>query len=264
MPEGPEVASFADDLNEAIGGKEIFDFKWDCSFSHFKNLDQVPLGTIVKKVRSRGKKIIFYLDNGGFLLSSLGMEGSWYLKEKEEKSSTLVHLFFEDVILCYRDTRHFGHLEYYSTREELESRLDIGLDILFDEISFNQWEEKIKEAIKRHRKELSISEFLLEQRYISGIGNYLRAEIIYQSKVNALAPISTLSKEELERLLKFSIREARASYQGKGASLRTYKDMKGNEGKYHPVIYGKKLSPDGMEILKTKDRNGRAIWYCDF
>jgi len=264
MPEGPEVATFADDLNQLLKGKRVREYEYDPDFKHLKNIDQIKGTLVVQRVFSHGKKIIFSFENGSYLLSFLGLEGRWYLAEDENNlhSSTLFKLFFKGMCICYRDTRHFGYIEYIKDYDKLSLKLDSGLDILNVDTNDEDWNEVYEEAINRHRQELKICEFLMDQRYILGIGNYLRAEILYHAKIDPFKGIKSLTFEEKERIRLYSSQEIKKAYKLRGASLRTYKDFYGNSGKYEPVIYGNKISPDERVIERGKDKSSRTIWYC--
>ena len=110
---------------------------FDKNFKHLRDLQEIPTPLLLEKVESRGKKIIFSFETG-FLVSSLGLEGSWYFDSN--KSSTVFtsiwgtpyqdeEFFLLSDVVSYRDTRHFGWLEWFSTSEKLEKRLDLGRDL---------------------------------------------------------------------------------------------------------------------------------------
>lgn len=263
MPEGPEVATFADDLNRLLKGKKFIDLEYDTNFTHFKNINKIKKCLRIDRVCSHGKKIIFHFTNDTFLLSFLGLEGSWFqsCENIELDNLILFKMKFDDFYLCYKDTRHFGSIEYIEDYDILFTRLDVGIDILNGEDSFEDWGRVIKEAIRRHRNPLKVCEFLLEQRYVLGIGNYLRAEILYYANIDPFKEINVLTDEEIEHLRTSASREIRAAYSARGASLRTYKDLQGERGNYQTKIYGQKTSPDGKKIVNKKDKNGRTIWY---
>ena len=42
----------------------------------------------------------------------------------------------------------------------------------------------------------------MNQKYLSGIGNYLKSEILYESKISPLRTLEFLSRQDLEILLK--------------------------------------------------------------
>lgn len=264
MPEGPEVATFANDLHDLLADCKITLIEYASDFSHFKNLHHITKKLTVERVYAHGKKIVFTFKNGSYLLSFLGLEGSWFKSNDDIELNNLVlfKMKVNDFFLYYKDTRHFGSIEYILDYETLCQRLDKGIDILNGENKIEDWQRVINEAIKRHRIPLQVCEFLLEQRYILGIGNYLRAEIIYAARINPFKTVNELTLNEIEQIAKFSTIEIQRAYEGRGASLRTYKDFSGQEGNYKTRIYGHSISPDGFPIQRVKDRNNRTLWYC--
>lgn len=262
MPEGPEVATFANDLNELTYREVITEFIYDVNFNHFKNLKNLPPTFEILRVFSHGKKIVFELDVG-YLISFLGLEGSWFYSESEDDltNTVLLRMKAESFYLYYKDTRHFGSLEFVENINDLYERLDKGLDIINGENGITEWHRVIQEAVKRHRNPMRVCEFLLEQRYIMGVGNYLRAEIIYSAKIDPFKEINNLTEKEIKRLQKATIDEMGRAYRERGATLRTYKDLNNNEGNYKTRIYGHSKGPRDEIIYKTKDKNGRTLWH---
>lgn len=270
MPEGPEVRHFAENINSIFAGKYLLRF-WNENFSHFRNLEKLQLPSQLKRVYSRGKKIVFEFENG-YLLSSLGLEGGWYLGDNGvEKASTLFKSLWGDRykedyfitkhLLFYDDTRHFGWLEYFSTSEELEKRCDIGIDLLDSvlkgEINFETW----KKALLRGKKS-PICITLMEQKYIAGIGNYLRSDILYDADIDPMKETGKLSDDELHNLYKSSIRLIVKAYQEGGAD-GSYENLFDTRGKYDCLVYGKKIAPCGNAVTTAKDKNGRTVWFVN-
>jgi len=268
MPEGPEAFTLAESLNSRFAGKYLLSFNYSHDFKHFKFLDKITCPALLERVYSRGKKIIFEFENF-YLLSTLGMQGLWYIGN--HRSWTLFTSiwgsehsedFFQlEEILSYEDVRHFGWLEYYRTENELEKRLDIGMDLFKDPPTFEQWKEIIKGACKR-RGRLPVCEFLLEQKYVSGIVNYLRAEILYSAAIHPKRTIISLKDDELKKLWRVSLDTISRACKARGASLRDYKDLFGNKGEFKVVIYGQKLDPEGNKIETFSDSKRRTVWFC--
>ncbi len=264
MPEGGEVAVFADSLNKLFKGQYLISYSFNQKFKHTRDLEVLPAMNKLLEVVSRGKKIIFKFSDG-FLLSSLGLEGSWYLGD-ERSSTHFTSLWGEKIdgffklteVLSYADFRSFGWLEFFKTEEELEKRLDIGIDLLKDPPDFPLFKSTLAQKKKTSTE---ICSFLLDQKYFSSIGNYLRSEILYDAKIHPRRTIGSLSENDLRNLWSSSLRIVKESYEQGGASLQTYKDLFGKLGTYKTIIYGNTKDPLGNEIKKEKDKDGRTIWF---
>jgi formamidopyrimidine-DNA glycosylase len=58
------------------------------------------------------------------------------------------------------------------------------------------------------KKKITIKPLLFDQGYISGIGNWIADEVLYQARIHPLQTASSLSKEQCEAL-HTSIKEVR-------------------------------------------------------
>ena len=54
--------------------------------------------------------------------------------------------------------------------------------------------------MKRY-EEKKIGNLIVDQKVISGIGNYLRADILYQSTISPYRTIKSLNEEDLKNIL---------------------------------------------------------------
>lgn len=278
MPEGPEVHTIADWLDHVTRDHLLLDVDY-CSASRYeknglsgqeKLRQLLPLPII--NVDAQGKKIVFILGEDKdkpscFLISSLMMEGKWQWEEEnhcdlwltlmkrgeegKEEGDKKKNLYF-------KDTRHFGLLEIAFNRNELISRFkDIGPDFLIDDITDEMWLAKINNKRIKNKK---IGIFLMEQKYFSGVGNYLRAEILYHARISPHRTLSSLTQEEALLILDWAIYLTRESYRLGGASLNTYRHPTGGLGGYQVIIYGKKITPDGY-LVKSEDIGDHRTTY---
>ena len=116
--------------------------------------------------------------------------------------------------------------------------------------------------LKSSRK--CIGEMLMNQEIFSGIGNYIRAEALYLSKISPWRQSSLLTKEEIINLCQSVVYVMNESYNHQGATILTYKTAYGAEGKYSSCfkVYGKKTDPLGNLIIKENTPDKRAIHWC--
>lgn len=256
MPEGPEVHCLSEFLNELYSGRVLHGIEINEKSRYFKEgfpgfLDMkfpIPLLSI----SAYGKKLIFKFPTG-FLVSSLGLEGHWLTFPRN--NTGLVLKF--DKPLYYDDSRHFGRCTFCRTQAGLDQLLkDTGPDWLADEISYSQFVF----VIQKHPR-MKLCDFLLEQKYFSGIGNYLKAEILYEAKLNPHRELATL-KEEIPILydaIKNIIHEA---YMAGGTSVYTWVDPLGRKGSFVLKVYNKKTDPNGYKVLaETITKKSRTTYW---
>ena len=100
----------------------------------------------------------------------------------------------------FYDQLSFGTLKVVETRAELEKKLkELGADMLDETTGFEVFK---KAVVKGVNKEKMIGNVLVNQRVISGIGNYLRADGLWLARVSPFRKVGELSDEELEIIYK--------------------------------------------------------------
>lgn len=201
MPEGPEVKTLVKWLNNQVKNKNLNNIKinfgrylkhgppigWD------KLKKSLPLK--VKSVNCKGKFIWWEFENSDLSMwNTLGMSGWWYHQDYKHNnlSFKIGHSFIH-----FNDVRNFGTIKI-CTKNNLEKKLNcLGPDVLQDDNL-----EEFKKRLNRKRKDTYIGSALMDQKVISGVGNYLRADILYVSKISPFREIQKLKEKEIELLYK--------------------------------------------------------------
>lgn len=289
MPEGAEAAVISNQLYELLVGKTLINIKCDQRSKYSENgipgFNHLKFPYICSKVYNKGKKIIILLDTVGLgvglgdkgkeketvcILVGLGMSGR-FLTEPTDHSNIWLE-FGKWIIpkkikvpirICtskiyFDDSRHFGNFNIYPNVESMENALKktTGPDLLNDDVTLEEWTKKLKNG-RLSKKEICL--FLLDQKQFSGIGNYLRAEILYASGVGPYRTLGSLSDDEIKTLLKISKQKLRESYESGGLTIRDYLAPDGSRGNFQQVVYAKETDPLGNKVIKEKDKLGRMI-----
>jgi formamidopyrimidine-DNA glycosylase len=101
-------------------------------------------------------------------------------------------------------------------------------------------------------------EVLMNQSLIGGIGNYIKAEVLYIAGISPHRLVGTLSDNEFSALNKATLNVVRSSYARRGATISTYKDIDGDEGdfKFYFRVYGRSTCENGFPVVSetTKDK----------
>ncbi len=294
MPEGPEVKIITNGLNSTYSKLELVGIRWDQKSKYATGLDNyrqleslLPLK--LEKVVCRGKQIFFCFANDVYINSTLGISGTWInpdtawrssktspsssnnrprTKKQPRKHSNLwmnfgiilpkkqkgLKISLVKSQLFFNDPRHFGNLRIYLDKQSFEKKWNsIGPDLLSETVSSELWIQKLRK--KNHKQ---ICQVLMDQAIFSGIGNYLKAEILYASQVKPDSLVETLTDERLNIMLNHSNRIIRASYQAKGVSIRDYVDPDGVKGIFTLVCYNKQRDPLGNPVIKSKFKDNRT------
>jgi len=123
------------------------------------------------------------------------------LSEWFEKA--LEHLNVEFILdtgskIYFYDQLSFGTLKIITEKKELDKKLkELGNDIMDDSTTFEIFKKQIRKS--DHKQ---IGNVIVNQKLISGIGNYLRADALWMSKISPFRIVSNITDNELELLYK--------------------------------------------------------------
>lgn len=264
MPEGPEVKHMGHKLSKLITNKELINinilsgrYKIHEPPKNYKLMVQ-SLPTKVLKVSTKGKFIYIWFQNNYYLWNTLGMTGQW-TKLKHKHSH--VEFVFKNKSIYFTDMRNFGTIRFSFDPKSLQDKLSIiGPDIL--ELDTNQ--TYLFSRLLKIKTNKPIAQLLLNQPIISGIGNYLRADILWYAKLSPYRTIKSLSKTELNNLYNSIIEISWFNYDfDKGVKLKKIKNIKFFK-KYHYLdffIYQQDTDIYGNKIIR-ETINTRTIHWC--
>ena len=204
MPEGPEVRKYADALNEALAGRVIVSLeartkearKW------LQENEQRIGGRRVERVISHGKHLIGYIEGDFFFHSHLMMWGRWQTfrepPEKDRRERARIIVEGAAAILFSAPIFNAGEGDPYDVIEILRT---LGPDALPYHGPFAR-AKFLRRIRATEYKDETIGAALLNQRIVAGLGNYLRAEILFNCKLNPWLTIGELSQRNFSCLSK--------------------------------------------------------------
>ncbi len=262
MPEGPEVKRITEKLSKFIVGEKItsIDIMSGRYISHgppegLSNLARnLPL-TVVD-VSCKGKFIYIVFDNGCSIWNTLGMAGSW--SPIPTKHSRL-KLNFREGSAYFNDVRNFGTIKVTSDPKMLDKKLnDLGPDMLADKISDSTFKFQI---LKKRNK--TIAEAVMNQKIVSGVGNYLKSESLYLAQISPHRQVSSLTDLEISNLNQAIQATIRASYISGGATIHTFLDFDGKQGEYTRrfAVYNQKYDPAGNRVVRETTKDKRTSFW---
>jgi len=94
----------------------------------------------------------------------------------------------------FTDKRRFARVRLFEDPETVPPISELGPDALFEPMSVDNFLDSLG------RKKIGIKALLLDQSFISGIGNWIADEVLYQSRIHPLQIASNLSRESCEAL----------------------------------------------------------------
>jgi endonuclease VIII len=160
------------------------------------------VGREITAVEALGKNLLIRFDNGLELRTHLRMNGSWHRYRPGERwrrppgRARLVIEVPGAVAVCF-DAPVVELLEQRA--EALHPALGrLGPDLLAPDFDAD---EAIRRLRDPSRAAMSISEALLDQRALAGIGNVYKSELLWIQGVSPFAAVADLGDEALVRLV---------------------------------------------------------------
>jgi len=223
MPEVIEVLKYADFIRSKLKHKSVTEisvlngrYHHHAPFEGYAALVKaLPLK--VKTVETKGKFLYIEFEDNHWLLSTLGLSGgwAWHNKDKDKdyefpkivehldtaayEAKVLKHLNVEFKTgtgsLFFYDVLSFGTLKAIDDEADLTKRLDtIGPDM--STITLPEFKERMGKATQTK----TVGTVLMDQRLISGIGNYLRADLLWLCRISPFRQMSAITSADLKRI----------------------------------------------------------------
>lgn len=255
MPEGPEVKLFVDKLKN-YENKKIRSINFMSGRFLKKSPDiSVFIGRKFDNISCKGKFIWFECESN-IIFNTLGMTGSWSLTRTQHSRISIE--FETNELIYFNDIRSFGTFQV-KIKDDLNKKLKtIGPDMLSAPPSCKDFT-----SILRKKDNKNICEVLMNQNVVSGIGNYIKAESLWLSRINPFASIKDLTDDHLQALYFAVLFVIRNSYASQGATLQTYYTFDDEKGSYvdQLYIYGKKKDWHGYDVMKAETPDKRTTHY---
>ena len=184
-------------------------------------------------------------------------------KDVRRDSRVRLTIITRDVVLIEFN----GPILQFSTDDpaEKEPIISLGPDCLNDKI-FDVEEVKQRLSIYSKGKKLLISDALLNQKIIAGIGNKYKSEILFICKINPFKQITQLDSIQLNSLFKEIPKLLKCGYENEG---RTRKLLKGEPNSWdtrHWVFRrtGKECWVCKTRIKSEKKLTARPTFWCPY
>ena len=283
MPELPEVEIVKRSLFKMINKAKIIDIKINnknLRYKITKNFCKQLINQKVKKISRRSKYLIFHFKKK-ILLLHLGMTGKLLIMKK--KSSRLMktsfyydlnilenhnHIYFtldNGLYLIYNDIRRFGFLKVYNSSKfnKISFLEKLGVEPLDKLFNLNYYKNFTK------NKKKNIKNMLMDQTFISGLGNIYVNEALFASKINPLRSCNSLKNKEIQKLV-ISIKAIlRIAISKGGSSIRDFKNTSGKSGSFQQLfkVYSKEGGNCSRNSCNGKIKkillSNRSSFYCN-
>ena len=283
MPELPEVEVTRRTLLKFIENKVIKNIKINNPNLRFKipaNFKKNVTGQKIIKVLRRSKYILIYLKNDYVMIAHLGMSGkfliknnyskdflktSYYSNEFSSKHNHLEFFFSNNLKVIYNDPRRFGFflLDKISKLDVNKFLSKLGPEPLGKDL------KKDYLILKTKATQRTIKTLLMDQRFISGIGNIYANEILFLAKIRPNKISSKLSLVDIERLHPSISKVLKRALKLGGSSIKDFKSSVGEKGRFQDEF--KVYDREDLKCLRTGCSGliarvvsqGRASFFCN-
>lgn len=226
MPEGPEIRRAADNLEQAVAGRPLTGVWF--AYETLKPFEDMLAGKSIERIETRGKAMLTHFSNGLTLYTHNQLYGVWRIVNAGEQPVS------SRVLRVRLETAEKAILLYSASDIEIleQSQIDqqpflkrIGPDVLDSHLTVAGVRERLLSPGFRRRQ---LGALLLDQTFLAGLGNYLRAEILWEAGLAPRHCAGALSDDDLDLLAQAILDIPRLSYQTRGQA---------DEGKHHGTLF---------------------------
>jgi DNA-formamidopyrimidine glycosylase len=203
MPEGPEVRRYADLLAANLEEQTLIQLwtRLKIAKAWLAERETEIIGQKILKIRSHGKHLLCRFNGDFYFHSHLMMWGKWLIiaaapEEFDRRERARIVTPAATAVLFSAPTFALGQGDPY---EQIPILNELGKDVLPYTGDFDR-EDFIQRLFAPENLPETIGAALLNQRIIAGIGNYLRAEILFNCRINPWREVSELTTKEIECL----------------------------------------------------------------
>ena len=201
-------------------------------------------GHKIISVKRRSKYLLINLNKNITILAHLGMTGKFFIMNKNNKKqktsfyySIKNNEFKHDHLtlylnkgfkLIYNDVRKFGFLKLLkSNKISMSNHLRfLGPEPLTKEFNLNYVLKYIA------NKKIKIKDLLMNQKFVSGLGNIYCNEILFLCRLNPLTIVEKIKKKELKNIVKFTKKVLKTSIIQGGSSIKNFANTEGKNGNF--------------------------------
>lgn len=218
MPEGDAVRRIAALLAPRLTGRKL-------ERVTTQGLVRDAGGRTVTKVTAHGKHLVIELDNGAYLRAHLGMNGRFRAYDREAGEAMLARLSPGRASLALVTADGVYVWIGAPTIEVSDRRAPrhgmavgtLGPDVLAQD--FDPWGAADRAAEHGTR---TISDVLLDQRVVAGIGNIYKCESLFIAGVDPRTPVARIDRRTLETIYAAAHRLMAASVEAPRSATRDH------------------------------------------
>jgi formamidopyrimidine-DNA glycosylase len=247
MPELPEVEVVKKSLEDKLKNltiKRVFiannKLRYKINNRQFKEIEGKKIISVIR----RSKYLLINLNQGLTILAHLGMTGKFFTIDKnnkkqktsfyysinnnESKHDHLVLYLSKGFKLIYNDVRKFGFLKIFKSTDIFTSEhlKFLGPEPLTKDFNLSYVVNYVV------NKKITIKDLLMNQKFVSGLGNIYCNEILFLCKLKPNKIVKQIKKKKLKNMIKFTKEVLKKSIVLGGSSIKNFSNAQGITGNY--------------------------------
>ena len=285
MPELPEVEVVKRSLTRKVQNLIIQKVNIKDSKLRYhidKNKFRKITGLRIKKIERKSKFLLFFLNKNFIMMVHLGMTGKFFFVDrkntklktsfyynidykKEQKYDRVEFILNKNQKLIYNDVRKFGFIKLLRNKKYKNNfhLKHLGPEPLKNTFNYTYFKNYIKGRSR------VIKDILMDQKFVSGLGNIYANEILFLSKVKPSRKVKNLKEFELKKIINFTKEVLKNAIELGGSSIKDFSSSNGKKGSFqqHFNVYGKKgaTCPNTTckSIIVKSSISNRSTFFCN-
>ncbi|HHW40000.1 MAG TPA: DNA-formamidopyrimidine glycosylase [Syntrophomonadaceae bacterium] len=216
-------------------------------------------------VERRGKYLLFKLTGSLVMVVHLRMTGRLLYVAPDLPRDQYTHVVFyldNGKELRFHDMRRFGTIDLIPAGrlKTFHSLNKLGPDALDPSLTRDVFKKRLKGRTGQIKK------ILLDQTFITGIGNIYANEILWKARIHPERSAASLTPRDLGRLYHAMREVLMTAIDHRGTTIRDYVDGEGKPGSFQELlaVHGRENQPCplcGNSIVRVKN-GGRSAYFC--
>ena len=285
MPELPEVEVVKRSLTRKVQNLIIQKVNIKDSKLRYhidKNKFRKITGLRIKKIERKSKFLLFFLNKNFIMMVHLGMTGKFFFVDrkntklktsfyynidykKEQKYDRVEFILNKNQKLIYNDVRKFGFIKLLSDKKYKNNfhLKHLGPEPLKNTFNYTYFKNYIKGRSR------VIKDILMDQKFVSGLGNIYANEILFLSKVKPSRKVKNLKEFELKKIINFTKEVLKNAIELGGSSIKDFSSSNGKKGSFQQYfnVYGKKgttcSNTTCKSIIVKSSISNRSTFFCN-
>ena len=285
MPELPEVEVVKRSLTRKVQNLIIQKVNIKDSKLRYhidKNKFRKITGLRIKKIERKSKFLLFFLNKNFIMMVHLGMTGKFFFVDrkntklktsfyynidykKEQKYDRVEFILNKNQKLIYNDVRKFGFIKLLRNKKYKNNfhLKHLGPEPLKNTFNYTYFKNYIKGRSR------VIKDILMDQKFVSGLGNIYANEILFLSKVKPSRKVKNLKEFELKKIINFTKEVLKNAIELGGSSIKDFSSSNGKKGSFqqHFNVYGKKgatcSNTTCKSIIVKSLISNRSTFFCN-